>query len=123
MAPRPLLPGIVSAVTGAITQAVAALFFVQSNRSKDSLSASFDRLRQDTRAQQAPVLAKEIADIAVRDRVTAAIALGFAQAEMTRLHGEGAADTKPVPPVSGAATPTARSRITEPTDPTDPVHS
>lgn len=94
------LPGIVSAITGAITQAVAALFFVQANRSKDSLSSSFDRLRQDTRAQQAPILAHEISQGNLRDRVTAAIALGFAQSTLSVVdvdHSDGKTTSGPSP--------------------------
>ena len=65
-------------VSGAVIEAVASLFFVQSNRATRLMVDSFDRLRTDRKLEKALDLAQEIRDPDVQSRLKALLALDFA---------------------------------------------
>lgn len=69
---------LVALVGSTIIEAVAGLFFVQSNSARRMMEQSFDRLREDERKADAVRIAEEIDPGAVRDRLLACLALGFA---------------------------------------------
>jgi len=65
-------------VSGGVIEAVASLFFVQSNRATRLMVDSFDRLRTDRKLEKALDLAQEIHDRDVQSRLKALLALDFA---------------------------------------------
>jgi hypothetical protein len=71
---------VVSLISGAIVEAVSALFFVQSNRARALLTAFFDRLRSDQSLERALQLAEEVPDDLIRSRLKATLAFGLANA-------------------------------------------
>lgn len=69
----------VTLVAGAIVEAVAGLFFVQSNRARRLMTEFFDRFRADQRLEQALRLANGMSDAQLQSRLHAALALSFGQ--------------------------------------------
>jgi hypothetical protein len=59
----------VSLISGAIVEAIAGLFFVQSNRARELMVAFFDRLRTDRKLRNALALAESIDDVELRGRL------------------------------------------------------
>ncbi len=68
----------VSLIAGAIVEAVAGLFFVQSNRARSLMVAFFDRLRTDRNLRDALGLAENIDDEDLRSRLQTQLALSMA---------------------------------------------
>jgi|GEM_PF-3069450 hypothetical protein len=68
-------------IAGTIIEAVAALFFVQSNRARQLMTEFFDRLRIDRKVDEALRLAAEIEDIATSSSLKAMLALSFADVQ------------------------------------------
>jgi hypothetical protein len=62
-------------VSGAVTQAVSALFFAQSNRARRLMQEFSARLSEDQQRQEAFGLARNIEDLTLRGAVEASIAL------------------------------------------------
>jgi TRADD-N domain-containing protein len=69
----------VSLIAGAIVEAVAGLFFVQSNRAAELMTTFFDRLRADRKLRDALELAKSIDDSRLRSRLQTQLALSMAE--------------------------------------------
>ena len=69
---------ILNLVSGTIIEAVAALFFVQSNRARRLMVEFFDRLRADKKLDDALRLAQEIGDGHIQSRLKVLLALDFA---------------------------------------------
>jgi hypothetical protein len=69
---------ILNLVSGTIIEAVAALFFVQSNRARRLMVEFFDRLRADKKLDDALQLAQEIGDEHIQGRLKVLLALDFA---------------------------------------------
>jgi hypothetical protein len=66
-------------VSGAIIDAVAALFFVQSNKSRLLMSDFFDRLRVDRKLEEALALIRDIKSEEVAGRTQALLAINLAE--------------------------------------------
>jgi len=69
---------VLNLVSGAVIEAVAGLFFVQSNRARQLMVDFFDRLRADRKLENALELADKTDDEVLRGRLKALIALEFA---------------------------------------------
>jgi hypothetical protein len=83
-------------VAGTIIDAVAALFFVQSNRARQLMTEFFDKLRIDRKLDEALRLANEIIDQKVQASLKAVLALSFA--DVKSAEGTLAAVLGPRPP-------------------------
>ena len=66
-------------VSGAVIDAVAALFFVQSNRARQLMAEFFDKLRVDRKLDEPLRLANEIADPKIQSSLKTVLALNFAE--------------------------------------------
>jgi hypothetical protein len=73
-----LTRAVIPLVAGTVSEAVAALFFSQSNRTREMMLALLDRLREDSRRIDAIRLGSEISDKSMRARVQASMALAYA---------------------------------------------
>jgi TRADD-N domain-containing protein len=69
---------VVPLLAGTVTEAVAALFFVQSNKAREAMIALLDKFREDARRQDAIELLGRVKDEAIQARLRAAIALSYA---------------------------------------------
>jgi len=80
--------------SGVIIDAVASLFFVQSNKARELMVAFFDKLRTDRKLDESLQLVQQIPDAALRARIMAALALNFAdvKAEKYILFGAGSTE-------------------------------
>lgn len=72
-----------SLVSSIVIEAVAALFFVQSNRAQRVMVEFFDRLRTDRRLEQALALAERMPDPAIKARMMLLLGLGLADRLIT----------------------------------------
>lgn len=70
-----------SLVAGTIVEAVAGLFFVQSNRARRVMVDFFDRLRIDRKLEESLQLANAVEDEGLRSRLQAMLALTLADAK------------------------------------------
>lgn len=75
---------VVPIVAGAIVDAIAGLFFVQSNRARQLMAGFFDRLREDRRMQESIQVADTISDDDLRSRVKVVLALNLAGVDTSR---------------------------------------
>lgn len=110
---------IISLASGAVIEAVSALFFVQSNRARQLMIEFFDRLRADRKLDEALGLARSVPDETLRSRIFVLLSLEFVQAkpaesllaqlllqhpelaeQTLRLDGEGAASESTLTPRS-----------------------
>lgn len=71
-----LLPGI-QLVSGVIIEAVAALFFVQSNKARALMADFFDKLREDRKLEESLRLVEKMDSGPTKERVQALLALTF----------------------------------------------
>ncbi|GIG01265.1 TRADD-N-associated membrane domain-containing protein [Catellatospora citrea] len=87
---------VVPLVAGAVVEAVAALFFVQDKRAQATMSAFFDKLRDDRRTDDAVDLMREVEDPSLKARLQAMLSLHFAglPADVSQLD--------PLPPATSA---------------------
>jgi hypothetical protein len=65
-------------VSGTVIDAVAALFFVQSNKARQLMTEFFDKLRTDRKLDESLKLVEAISDPSTSSRVKALLALHFA---------------------------------------------
>lgn len=68
----------ISLVSGIIIDSVSALFFVQSNKSRELMVEFFEKLRADQKIEESLTLAKEIDNSLIRDRLKTILSLNFA---------------------------------------------
>ncbi len=68
---------VVQLISGAIIDAVAALFFVQSNKAQTALSAFFEKLRLDRQQLDGKALCESITDETARNAVKVQLSLYF----------------------------------------------
>lgn len=68
-------------LSGAVVEAVASLFFVQSNRARRLMVQFFDRLRVDRKLFEALVLAEAVHDSQLRSNLQVMLALSLAEAK------------------------------------------
>ena len=69
-------------VAGAVTEAVSALFFAQSNRARRLMQDFFDRLSDDQRREEALSLANDIDNVQLRDALKAVMSLRLVNSEV-----------------------------------------
>ncbi len=69
-------------VAGTVIDAVAALFFVQSNKARELMTEFFDKLRVDRKLDEALRLMSDISDPIVASCVKGIAALTFAEVTM-----------------------------------------
>lgn len=62
-------------ISGAVTEAVAALFFTQSNQARALMARFFDRLRDDRRLEESLALATGIEDSVLRSSLQALLSM------------------------------------------------
>lgn len=72
---------IFALVAGTIVEAVAALFFVQSNKARQLMVDFFDKARLDRKLDEALVLSSQIEDVAISAKLKAYLAMTFAGVE------------------------------------------
>lgn len=70
-------------VSSIIIEAVASLFFVQSNRAQKVMVQFFDRLRTDRRLEEALQLADQMPEPTLRARMMLVLGLSLAQRQVT----------------------------------------
>jgi len=73
---------IFAVVAGTIIDAVAALFFVQSNKARQLMTEFFDKLRVDRKLDESLRVLNAIHDKTVASRVRALLALNFADVDV-----------------------------------------
>jgi hypothetical protein len=73
----------ITLLSGAVVEAVAALFFVQANRSRILMAEFFDKLRSDRRLQDSRLVADKLADEILRSRLQTLLALNLAEVTTT----------------------------------------
>ncbi len=71
----------ITLLAGTIIDAVAALFFVQSNKARELMTNFFDKLRADRKLEEALSLCQEIQDGNVQGRLQTLLALKFAEVQ------------------------------------------
>lgn len=74
---------IITLISGVVIEAVSALFFVQSNKSRDLMSSFFDKLRSDRKLEEAISLANQIPDENLQSKIKMILSLNFAQVSTT----------------------------------------
>jgi hypothetical protein len=67
----------ISVVSGIITEAVSALFFVQSNKARALMIEFFDKLRADRKLEEALRLANDLPDAIMQSRLRILLALNL----------------------------------------------
>jgi hypothetical protein len=72
-------------IAGTIIDAVAALFFVQSNKARQLMTEFFDKLRVDRKLDEALQLMKDIHDPIIASRIKGVVALTFADVALDKL--------------------------------------
>lgn len=70
---------IISLISGTIIDAVSALFFVQSNKSRELMSTFFEKLRSDRKIEESLKLADSITDENLRSKLKMILSLHFAE--------------------------------------------
>ena len=80
---------IFTLIAGTVIDAVAALFFVQSNKSRQIMTEFFDKLRIDRKLDEALKLIKDIEDPVISSRVKATIILSFSDVSTDNLSLSG----------------------------------
>ncbi|MBB4799962.1 hypothetical protein HNP37_000001 [Flavobacterium nitrogenifigens] len=70
---------IISLISGTIIDAVSALFFVQSNKSRELMSTFFEKLRADRKIEESLKLADSITDENLRSKLKMILSLHFAE--------------------------------------------
>jgi hypothetical protein len=70
---------IISLISGTIIDAVSALFFVQSNKSRELMSTFFEKLRADRKIEESLKLADSITDEKLRSKLKMILSLHFAE--------------------------------------------
>jgi len=73
----------ISIVSGVITEAVSALFFVQSNKARSLMIEFFDKLRADRKLEEALRLASDLPDAMLQSRLRVLLALKFVDRKST----------------------------------------
>jgi hypothetical protein len=71
-----------SMVAGTIIDAVAALFFVQSNKARQLMTEFFDKLRTDRKLDESLALVSEMGNNGTATRVKALLCLNFAEIDV-----------------------------------------
>lgn len=70
---------IISLISGTIIDAVSALFFVQSSKSRELMSTFFDKLRTDRKIEESLKLADGITDELLKSKLKMILSLHFAE--------------------------------------------
>ncbi|EJG01417.1 TRADD-N-associated membrane domain-containing protein [Flavobacterium sp. F52] len=70
---------IISLISGTIIDSVSALFFVQSNKSRELMANFFDKLRTDRKIEESLKLCDEIPDEYLRSKLKLILSLHFAE--------------------------------------------
>jgi hypothetical protein len=68
-------------IAGAVTEAVSALFFTQSNQARKMMAAFFDKLRDDRRLEESLKLTDEIREEPLRSSLKALLAMQLINAK------------------------------------------
>lgn len=69
-------------VSGVVIEAVSALFFVQSNKTRELMTAFFDKLRSDRKLDESLQLMDGISSNPISSRLRAVVALHFAEVKL-----------------------------------------
>jgi hypothetical protein len=101
----------ISLVAGTVIDAVAALFFVQSNKARQLMVDFFDRLRKDRKLEEALRLALEIPDAELRNRVYTLLSLSFAEIKLTDVFLASLLDIREPRLIAGEASAAVESRL------------
>lgn len=70
-------------IAGTIIDAVAALFFIQSNKARRLMTEFFDKLRTDRKFEESLQLADQIPDKTLQSRLKIMLAMSFAEVKST----------------------------------------
>jgi hypothetical protein len=76
---------IFTLIAGTVIDAVAALFFVQSNKARQLMTEFFDKLRVDRKLDEALQLMKDIGDPVIASRIKGVVALSFSDVSLEKL--------------------------------------
>lgn len=101
-------------VAGTIIDAVAALFFVQSNKARQLMTEFFDKLRVDRKLDEALRLMKEIDDATIASKVKGVVALTFSDVALDKLTLTELLSARVMPPGDPSTFSGANETPTEP---------
>jgi hypothetical protein len=73
---------IIKLVSGTVIDAVASLFFVQSNKSRELMATFFDKLRTDRKLDESLHLVSDVSDKLLQSRLQLLLALNFADVKV-----------------------------------------
>jgi hypothetical protein len=73
---------LIKLVSGTVIDAVAGLFFVQSNKARELMSTFFDKLRTDRKLDESLTLAHEVPDAVLKSRLQLVLSLNFADVKV-----------------------------------------
>ena len=73
---------LIKLVSGTIIDAVAGLFFVQSNKARELMSTFFDKLRTDRKLDESLTLARQVPDSTLKSRLQLVLSLNFADVKV-----------------------------------------
>lgn len=74
---------LISLISGIIIDSVSALFFVQSNKSRELMATFFDKLRTDRKIEESLKLSDEIPDEILKSKLKMILSLHFAEINTT----------------------------------------
>jgi hypothetical protein len=108
---------ILGIISGAVIDAVSALFFYQSNKARQLMSEFFDRLRVDRKLSESLKLCDAIDDSNMKNSLRVTLALYFAGLEQIHETAKGIVEIRAKSPnVPGAAKPDPLRTADSPTE-------
>ncbi len=93
---------IFTLVAGTVIDAVAALFFVQSNKARQLMTEFFDKLRVDRKLDEDLALMKGLKDPIISSRIQGIVALHFSDVPLDKVLLSETFTTEPKPPATPA---------------------
>ena len=76
-----IMAASVKIISGIVIDAVSALFFVQSRRAQESMSAFFEKLRSDRQFVEARKICEELSEVAIKDHLKTILVLHYSGLE------------------------------------------
>ena len=101
-------------ISGTVIDAVAGLFFVQSNKARELMSDFFDKLRTDRKLDESLRLVTEVPDPVLKGRLQVVLALNFAEVKLNDDALQNLLNTQAKVPATLDAAPTAAPEIGRP---------
>ena len=94
-------------ISGTVIDAVAGLFFVQSNKARELMADFFEKLRTDRKLDESLKLVAEVPDTTLRSRLQVVLSLNFAEVKLNDAALQNLLDTR----VKGTEIPAVESNV------------